>query len=750
MNESVNPPSSLRLQAEFFLACLVSSLKARWSMPGGHRPLTGRQQIRQPVPPSFFGVGVATNDNSEVDYATIDALRAAGITHVRLDLTESDPKGSNERFLGRLIEGGFSVLLHVFQSPEIARQMPDSAAQQAWSALLDKLLSRYGSRIFALEVGSTVNRKRWAGYSLRGFLVMWQLAWAAAQKHGVRLLGPSVTDFEPPWNVGLLALLARRGCLPDIHSNNLFSERCTEPERFDHKILGRHLTLLHRFNLIKKARLLQRLGADAGVPRLFSPAAFWTLPRIERVLPDSEQKQADYLSRYLVLCAASGALEGAWWGPLICHREGLIDDGVKPYPALERITHYANVGGDVHCYRRRPAFDALRTVNQLLVGARYAGPLSTSDGLEIHVFEQAGRCLHALWTTNGRVAVLAHLYTADSLASATLLSRDGETEAYLPHRLVSESPCFLSWAAADDVRLQPGVCLFEGVALHRHRTDGADWFFEDQDWRGVIRARSFNEAEKRWHNLLSAVPSGPMDGGLMRKARNAIWSLSAGICGNDIPWVVKKPIKMHLHKRWLDRFKPSKAVRSWSGSCELLRRGIAAAPPVAFIEARGENRLFENYYVCEHVNADFSIRDVFDALAQGAPEYAGVAADTVYAWVADYLLRLHARGIHFRDLSGGNLLVEAVDRKTWQFTLIDTGRLHACNDALSLGKRLDDLVRVCNKLHWAGREVLLRRYFAAMGRPWGAWQRLPFYLYDWKVYLKRRFGRKAVKRWLGR
>ena len=72
------------------------------------------------------------------------------------------------------------------------------------------------------------------------------------------------------------------------------------------KILGRRLVGLHKFNLIKKARLLARLGADVGVPRLISPAAFWTLPRIERMLPDSEQKQADYLSRYMVLCAASG------------------------------------------------------------------------------------------------------------------------------------------------------------------------------------------------------------------------------------------------------------------------------------------------------------------------------------------------------------------------------------------------------------------------------------------------------------
>src|SRR5690606_30993206 len=124
-----------------------------------------------------------------------------------------------------------------------------------------------------------------------GFLSMWEIGWHEVRRRGLTLMGPGVTDFEPPWNVGMLALLAERGLLPDIHTDNLFSERCTEPERFDHKILGRRLVRLHKFNLIKKARLLARLGADQGVPRLVSPSAFWTLPRIERMLPDSEEKQ---------------------------------------------------------------------------------------------------------------------------------------------------------------------------------------------------------------------------------------------------------------------------------------------------------------------------------------------------------------------------------------------------------------------------------------------------------------------------
>ena len=70
------------------------------------------------------------------------------------------------------------------------------------------------------------------------------------------------------------------------------------------------------------------------------------------------QKQADYLTRYFTLLAASNALSHANWGALICHREGLIDDGLSDteYPVLERICHYKNADGKLENYKLQPSF----------------------------------------------------------------------------------------------------------------------------------------------------------------------------------------------------------------------------------------------------------------------------------------------------------------------------------------------------------------------------------------------------------
>lgn len=69
-----------------------------------------------------------------------------------------------------------------------------------------------------------------------------------------------------------------------------------------------------------------------------------------------------------------------------------------------------------------------------------------------------------------------------------------------------------------------------------------------------------------------------------------------------------------------------------------------------------------------------------------------------------------------------------------------------------MGQRIADLTRICHKLHWEGREYLIDQYFQHMpkSKRFNWRYRLPFYLYDFKVNFKRRYGRKAIKRLWGR
>ncbi len=722
-----------------FLAYL---LRGRLAFPGGHRPPAGHT-----VPVRFAGVGVAASPDPLVDDWIIATLNQAGIANVRLDFTYGDAEGPAGRLLGRLLDAGFHVVLHLIQPAEAARKMPDAAAGATWQKFVSATLDAWGARVAMIEACSTINRRRWAGYTPDGFFGAWDIAWQEVRQRGLLLAGPSITDFEPPWSIGILAGLQARGRLPDIHTDNLFAERATEPERDDPKVLGPRLAGLLRMNLVKKARLLQRIGADFGVPRLFSPAAFWTLPRIERMLADSEEKQADYLSRYLLLCAASGALEGAWWGPLICHREGLVDDGVAQYPALERITHYAAVTGRLADFSVRPALAALKAFNALIPGSIYEGRLNAGQGLEAHAFRTATQRIHAVWTINGRAAALVDLYDVSALSAAQVLQRDGEVAAE-PPTLASESPLYLCWPLTESVELRPGAALIDGLAIHRHVGDGRrHYFFREEGWQGVVLAADGAAARQLWQALQPGRLAGPQRESTLRHARNAIWTIpDPRDAGRQL--VVKQPVTLPWHKRLLDRFKPSKGLRSWSGSSELLRRHLGVAMPVAWLEQIGDASLKQNFYVCEHAGADFAVREMLAAYAAGAREFRGIAEDEAYRQLTRFLLDLHGRGIFFRDLAGGNILVRQREGKPLDFVLIDTGRLHAFNRPLTLDRRVADLVRICNKLHWQGRERFLDLYFSGLGKRLGWFDRLSFVIYDVKVALKRWVGRKAIRKLL--
>lgn len=721
---------------QFIWANLAYVFSGKLRLKKGYLPSPGHD-----VPQDFAGVGVATSENVAVDDYVIDRLHELGIRQVRLDFTYGDVDNHVARFLKRLCAASFNVTLHLVQPLYAAKDMHTKDARETWRDFVAATAESFGARIGLMEIGSTINRKRWSGYTLDGFLTAWGIAHDEIRERNIKLAGPNITDFEPMYNIGILSVLKNRGQLPDIHTDNLFSERSTEPERSDHKVLGRKLAAIPKLNLIKKARLLQKIGANYGVPVLYSPTAFWTLPRIRRLLSDDEEKQADYLARYMILCAASGSVNRAFWGPLVCHREGLIDDGNSTYPALERVTHYADIAGDTKDYCIRPAFHAFKTFIQMIPDSRYQEHLSSSKGLELHAFTSNQHLIHAAWTINGCTAALSDIYMTEDLSAAQFITRDGEKLEATPD-LITESPLYLQWPLDRAVTIKPDAGLLKDLSIHAH-AKGTYVLFRQNNWQGLLLAKDNEEAAVLRAAMNPEHIGAPPIDALLRNARNAVWTIPDPTDATK-KLVVKQPARVRPYKRLLNRFRPPKALRSWNGANELLRRGIETARPVAYFEKIGDTSLIQNYYICEYVETDFSARKIFSAFAAGEKTYQEITEEDAYSQLCDYLIAMHNRGIYFRDLSGGNILIRKSETNKLIFSLIDTGRAHYFNHATPLSKRISDLARVCNKLHPAGRDRFMILYMEKLGRHFGFWQRLPFYLYNAKVILKRRLKRKNL------
>ncbi|WP_369799095.1 lipopolysaccharide kinase InaA family protein [Methylophilus sp. TWE2] len=729
-------PSMLTRQV--MLDGLKYILSGRLWLKNSHLPA-----LNHVIPEDFTGLCVASNSDPATDHYVLEQLQTLEVKRVRLDISNDEARPFQERFLCNLLSAGFSVTLHAVQPYEAAKNMRSSQAQAEWKQFIEELCQAYAGKIAALEIGNTVNRKKWAGYDMPGFMAAWQIAYDLARQYQIVVVGPNIQDFEPLYNISLLNTLGNERRLPDMHSNNLFVERVIEPELSDFRIFKYKWTRILKFNLIKKAKLLQKIGDDMGVPALVSPVAFWAIYRIKRCLPDGAQKQADYVGRYFTLLAASGALRHANWGAFICQREGLIDDGLKDseYPALERVAYYKSADGECANYQRNPSFSAFKTVSHWLNGARYLAPVSTGNGLEIHHLQQRGQAVHIAWTINGQCSLLDQVYSPHSLQQAHLFNRDGEPVQDV--QMLTESPLYLVWQQPEQIVLRTTRPKLSGTIIHAHIAGQQYFPIEEGDWRGMILAESAAQAQQMWQAWHPETLLPPTKSEALRHARNAIWPLPDPRDETQ-QITVKKPVRMYWHKTWLDRHKPSKAKRSWNGAMELLRRGVGTAMPLAYFEHANDTTLRGNFYISAYVPHEFAISKAFLAFKQGASEFEGIAADTLYHAFARFCLHMHNSGIYFRDFSGGNILVQH-QGDNLHFVLIDTARLQATATATLINKRLADLTRALHKLHWDGRKQFLQIYLGMTGRRLG-WQFLwPFYLYDLKVWLKRTIGRKAMR-----
>ncbi len=724
---------------------LAYLIKGGLRIKNGHLPTEHHE-----IPNDFLGVCVASNEDPEVDHFILAQLETLGINNVRLDFSYSDLDRFNERFLKKLIDDNLNITLHLILPFDAVKNILDTDEQQRWRSFLSTVLDRYGTRVNQIEIGNTINRKRWSGFSFNRFLMVWQIAYEEIKSRNLVLLGPNVQDFELMYNISMLKILQERNQLPDIHTNNLFVERVSEPERFDHKILKYKWSKLLKYNTIKKARILKKIGMDFGVERTTSSAAFWAIYRINRLIENGIQKQADYLTRYFTLLAASGALTQANWGALICNREGLINDSLTDaeYPSLERIAHYQSADGFLNQYERYPSFYALQTINKFLAGARYQSSIATAHGLEIHHFTTANLNIHIAWTINGKVANLADIYNKNTLSSANILDRDGELLTKNTE-LICEKPIFLSWDINFNIETNPQPKLAKDLAIHAH-IEGLQYYtYNINGWAGLILARDKTEADMLKQALNPNLLEAPQKSQSLRHARNVIWAITDPR-DTSAMLTVKQPFKMYPHKAFLDRFKPSKAKRSWNGAMELLRRGVNTAQPVAYFEKVGDSTLKQNFYFCEHVNADCSIGEVFSAFAQGKITYKELSSEEVYQQFASFTHHMHSRGIYFRDYSGGNILIRIQSNQVLEFSLIDTARLHRFNHSLSLKLRIADLTRACHKLHPAGRKRFMQIYLGLSGKKFNVFTQLHFLRYDLKVKIKRTIGRKGIKRLMQR
>lgn len=132
-------------------------------------------------------------------------------------------------------------------------------------------------------------------------------------------------------------------------------------------------------------------------------------------------------------------------------------------------------------------------------------------------------------------------------------------------------------------------------------------------------------------------------------------------------------------------FRPSKAKRSFDYAKILTQKGIGTPEPIAYYEHSNFYRILDSYYVCEHIQADYVFKDLFDV---DNPD-----TDEILKQLAHFCFQLHEAGIEFKDHSPGNTLIKKNESGTFDFFLIDLNRM-SFHKEMNFNLRMKNLCRL--------------------------------------------------------
>jgi len=114
-------------------------------------------------------------------------------------------------------------------------------------------------------------------------------------------------------------------------------------------------------------------------------------------------------------------------------------------------------------------------------------------------------------------------------------------------------------------------------------------------------------------------------------------------------------------------FRKSKAARSYMYSQKLIALGIATPRPIAFVEERQWGLFRRSYYLSEHFDFDFEIRDVLHD-----ENFTG--REDILKAFARFSYQLHEAGVYHVDYSPGNVLIKQ-NHQVYRFSIVDVNRM---------------------------------------------------------------------------
>ncbi len=318
------------------------------------------------APVDFAGLGVCVRPWPENPAALLALVEDLGVRHVLVRLHPWEDDHAAEVELARELHArGVEVSFALPQNRDLVR---DPAR---WRRALEEIAPRFTPYGRHFQVGQAINRSKWGIWNVREYVELARAAEevfrrSSGEGPGAELLGPAVIDFEYHVTAAVLNL-RDPGFRFDAVSALLYVDRRGAPE-------NRQAGL----DTEDKALLLRAIAETArnSSSRCWITEVNWPLREgphspAGRDVSVDEETQADYLVRYYLLTLGTGAIERVFWWQVVARGYGLVDPADPAHP------------------RRRPSFQALKTLIRELDGTRLEEVLPAPPPARLYRFHRA-------------------------------------------------------------------------------------------------------------------------------------------------------------------------------------------------------------------------------------------------------------------------------------------------------------------------------------------------------------------------
>lgn len=134
-------------------------------------------------------------------------------------------------------------------------------------------------------------------------------------------------------------------------------------------------------------------------------------------------------------------------------------------------------------------------------------------------------------------------------------------------------------------------------------------------------------------------------------------------------------------------FRKSKAKRSFEYAHLLISENFNTPQPIAFVEFDDFFGLTSSYYICEHLEDVFTLREVYKN-----PNYEN--RETIIKKYTYLMYQLHEKGFEFIDNTSANFLIKK-EKNEYKFYIVDLNRMRFY-DKISNKKRLRNISKSTN------------------------------------------------------